>query len=140
MAMSVKQDSDEEEAMSEINVTPLVDVMLVLLIIFLITIPVVKQTQPVSLPKVQNIETQPKPENIHLSITESGDIFEGLRRFSGPGELREYIGGRAREVPQPEVHIRADAMTRFESVGRAIMAVQRGGIVRVAFLTEPPPR
>jgi biopolymer transport protein ExbD len=142
MSMSVSQGGgdEEEQAIADINVTPLVDVMLVLLIIFLITLPVVKQAQPVTLPKVSNIETRPKPENIELSIVEGGDVWLGARKFSGQRELKEYIISRATEVPQPEVHIRADSMVRYESVGRAIMAVQLGGIVRVAFITEPPPR
>jgi biopolymer transport protein ExbD len=110
----------------------------VLLIIFLITLPVVKQAQPVTLPKVSNIETHSKPENIELSIVESGDIWMGARKFDGSGELKTYILSRATEVPQPEVHIRADSLARFESVGRAMMAVQLGGIVKVAFITEPP--
>jgi biopolymer transport protein ExbD len=141
MSMNVSQGGgDEEQAIADINVTPLVDGMLVLLIIFLITLPVVKQAQPVTLPKVSNIETRPKPENIELSIVEGGDIWLGARKFSGQRELKEYIISRATEVPQPEVHIRADSMVRYESVGRAIMAVQLGGIVRVAFITEPPAR
>jgi biopolymer transport protein ExbD len=146
MAMSVKQDGDSDESpMSEINTTPLVDVMLVLLIIFLITIPVVKQTQPHVLPKVANIETQPKPENIELVITEKGEYFEGARKYDGPSALKAYIISRVIDSQnsgkqQPEVHIRADRQVRFDAVGRAIYAVQQGGILKVAFLTEPPPR
>ena len=139
MAMSVGKDS-EEEAIADINVTPLVDVMLVLLIIFLITIPVVKQTQPIVLPKVVNQVTVPKPENVVLTINENGEIYEGALKYESIGQLKEYIRKRAVEVPQPEVHIRADKNTRYENVGRAIMAVQLSGIVRVAFITEPPPR
>jgi biopolymer transport protein ExbD len=141
MAMSVKQDGDSDEApMSEINTTPLVDVMLVLLIVFLITIPVVTETQKVELPKTVNIETETKPENINLSISADGTLFLGARRLEGFEQLREYVISRAREVPQPEVHIRADKSVRYESVGRAIVAVQRGGIAKVGFITEPPPR
>ncbi len=141
MSMNVSQGGSEEgEAISDINVTPLVDVMLVLLIIFLITLPVVKQAQPIVLPSVSNIETRPKPENIELTIVEGGEIWLGGRKFESPGELKQYVISRATEVPQPEVHIRADRMARFESVGRAIMAVQQAGIVKVAFITEPPAR
>jgi biopolymer transport protein ExbD len=139
MSMSVGKEA-EEEAIADINVTPLVDVMLVLLIIFLITIPVVKQSQPVALPKVVNKVATPKPENVVLSINENGDIFEGALQYKTIGELKEYIRRRAVEVPQPEVHIRADKNTRYENVGRAIMAVQLSGMVKVAFITEPPPR
>ena len=141
MSMSVSQGGgDEEQVMADINVTPLVDVMLVLLIIFLITLPVVKQQQELALPQVRNIETHSLPENIELSIIESGDIWMGTRKFEGSGELRAYILSRATQVPQPEVHIRADKLARFEAVGRAMMAVQLGGIVKVAFITEPPAR
>jgi len=140
MAMNVKQDGGEEDTpMSEINTTPLVDVMLVLLIIFLITIPVVKQAQPVVLPKITNIETKPKPENIELTITSDGSYYEGARHFATPTALKEYIKSKAIIVPQPEVHVRADREVTFEAVGRAIFAIQQGGIVKVAFLTEPPP-
>ena len=141
MAMNVKQDGgDEETPMSEINTTPLVDVMLVLLIIFLITIPVVKQTQHVELPKVSNIETKPKPENVELTITADGNYYEGAHKFPNATALKDYIKTRAVQVPQPEVHVRADREVTFEAVGRAIVAIQQGGIVKVAFLTEPPPR
>lgn len=141
MGMSVSQDSgDEDVPMSEINTTPLVDVMLVLLIVFLITIPVVTAVMPAELPKAVNIETTTKPENINLTITADGKIYEGVREFANYDLLRQYIISRATEVPQPEVHIRADRSVRFESVGRAIMAIQRGGIIKVGFITEPPPR
>jgi biopolymer transport protein ExbD len=139
MSMNVSSGGgDEEQVMADINVTPLVDVMLVLLIIFLITLPVVKQQQPVVPPKVSNIPTQSKPENIELQIVEAGDIYMGARKFEGTGDLKAYILSRATDLPQPQVHIRADSLTRFEAVGRAMMAVQLGGIVKVAFITEPP--
>ena len=141
MSMSVAQEgADDEAPLSEINTTPLVDVMLVLLIVFLITIPVVTETVKVKMPRAVNIETQTKPENINLAITADGEIFEGLRRIENFELLRQYIISRAVEVPQPEVHIRADRDVRYESVGRAIVAVQRGGILKVGFITEPPPK
>jgi biopolymer transport protein ExbD len=142
MAMNVKQDGGDadETPMSDINTTPLVDVMLVLLIIFLITIPVVKQAQHVELPKISNIETKPKPENIELTVTADGTYYEGAHKFNGAADLKAYIKTKAVIVPQPEVHIRADREVTFEAVGRAIVAVSTGGIVKVAFLTEPPPR
>ena len=141
MSMSVGQEgADEEAPMSEINTTPLVDVMLVLLIVFLITIPVVTATVQVEMPKTSNIETQTKPENINLVIDVNGEIYEGTRRIESFELLRQYIISRATEVPQPEVHLRADKNVPYESVGRAIMAVQRGGILKVGFITEPPPR
>ena len=140
MSMSVGDGADEDAPISEINTTPLVDVMLVLLIVFLITIPVVTATIKVEMPKTVNIETTTKPENINLVIDSSGEIYEGTRRIENFELLRQYIISRATEVPQPEVHIRADKNVAYESVGRAIMAVQRGGILKVGFITEPPPR
>jgi len=140
MSMNVPQGGEEDQAVAEINVTPLVDVMLVLLIIFLITVPVSKIAQPVELPKITNIETSSKPQNVELSITASGEVWEGARRFGSQTELKEYIKTRAVETPQPEVHVRADRQTLYGNVGRAIYAVQQGGIIKVAFITEPPPR
>ena len=141
MSMNVAQEgADEEAPLSEINTTPLVDVMLVLLIVFLITIPVVTATVKVEKPKAANIETQTRPENINLSIDVDGNIYLGVNRLSGYEQLREIIGSRAREVPQPEVHVIADKETRYEAVGRTIYAVQRGGIQKVGFITEPPAR
>jgi biopolymer transport protein ExbD len=141
MSMNVAQEgADEEAPISEINTTPLVDVMLVLLIVFLITIPVVTATVKVDKPKAANIETLTKPENINLSIDANGDIYVGTSRLSGYEQLREEIRKRAGEQPQPEVHIIADREVRYEAVGRTIVAVQRGGIQKVGFITEPPPR
>ncbi|MBC7984145.1 MAG: biopolymer transporter ExbD, partial [Candidatus Obscuribacterales bacterium] len=140
MSMNVSQEeADEETPLSEINTTPLVDVMLVLLIVFLITIPVVTATVRVNKPRAANIETQTKPENINISIDANGDIYLGTGKLGGYEQLREIIRGRANEKPQPEVHIIADRETRYEAVGRTIVAVQRGGIVKVGFITEPPP-
>jgi biopolymer transport protein ExbD len=140
MSMSVGDGASEDAPISEINTTPLVDVMLVLLIVFLITIPVVTATIKVDMPKTINIETTTKPENINLVIDSSGEIYEGTRRIENFELLRQYIISRATQIPQPEVHIRADKNVAYESVGRAIMAVQRGGILKVGFITEPPPR
>jgi biopolymer transport protein ExbD len=141
MSMSVSQDGvDEEAPLSEINTTPLVDVMLVLLIVFLITIPVVTATVAVEKVKSANIETTTAPENVNLSIDANGNLYEGVRRLESYEVLFNYIKTRAVEKPQPEVHIIADRNVRYESVGRAIVAVQRGGIAKVAFITEPPPR
>jgi biopolymer transport protein ExbD len=141
MSMSVGQEgADEDAPMSEINTTPLVDVMLVLLIVFLITIPVVTATIKVERPKTSNIETQTKPENINLVIDANGEIYDGTRRIENFELLRQYIISRATEQPQPEVHISADRNVPYEQVGRTIMAVQRGGILKVGFITEPPPK
>src|SRR3984893_1812176 len=112
MAMSVgSSDGDEPGTMSQINTTPLVDVMLVLLIIFLITIPVITKNVPVSVPKAVNIPTQTKPENITLSVTSDGDVFWGQFKVQDMKTLVERIQREAVKVPQPEIHIRADANT-----------------------------
>jgi biopolymer transport protein ExbD len=123
--------------MATINTTPLVDVMLVLLIIFLITIPVITKTVPLALPKAANIPTQTKPENITIAVDREGNIYWNEKRMPSREVLLGYIKQTASQVPQPEIHIRADHDTRYEAVGRVMYAIQRGGIVKVAFLTEP---
>jgi biopolymer transport protein ExbD len=141
MAMTVGQDaSAEEEVMSAINTTPLVDVMLVLLIIFLITIPVVVQQIPVKLPEERNVVTQTKPENIVIAVNKDGDVFWNMEYMRDSKALFEKLKTIAVLQPQPEVHIRADQETRYESVGRVVATAQRASIMKIGFITEPPPR
>ena len=142
MAMTVGQDANapEEEVIAAINTTPLVDVMLVLLIIFLITIPVVVQNVPVSLPKERNLPTQTKPENIVISVNKDGDVFWNMEYMRDTKVLFEKLKPIAVIVPQPEVHIRADEETRYESVGRVVATLQRASIMKIGFITEPPAR
>ena len=135
MAMSVGQESGG--AIASINTTPLVDVMLVLLIIFLITIPVINKTVKVDLPKAVNIPTQTKPENITIAVDKDGNAYWNDKRVTDRNELLGLIESAAVKKPQPEVHIRGDKDTRYESIGRVMCAIQRGGIVKVGFLTEP---
>ena len=123
--------------MAVINTTPLVDVMLVLLIIFLITIPVIVPTHKVDLPKAANIATQTKPENINLSVNKEGQVFWNQGLIPDNNTLLERFDSIARMQPQPEVHIRADQATRYEYVGRVIVDAQRKGIQKVGFITEP---
>jgi biopolymer transport protein ExbD len=139
MSMSVGTGSEDGEAkaMSDINTTPLVDVMLVLLIIFLITIPVITKTVPVELPKATNIATQTKPENITIAVDTNGDVYWNNGKVRDRQALLEFVKAAAVQVPQPEIHIRADRNTRFEAVGRVIYTIQRGGVVKVGFITEP---
>src|SRR5262252_5720076 len=118
MAMSVGTDSDEEESISAINTTPLVDVMLVLLIIFLITVPVIKQTAKVDLPKAVNIPTQTKPENITISVDTAGKVYWNAGLIEDRQVFFQRIVAEARKVPQPEFHIRGDKAARWEGVGR----------------------
>jgi biopolymer transport protein ExbD len=142
MAMTVGQAADEgeQEVMAAINTTPLVDVMLVLLIIFLITIPVVIQQVPLELPKERNLPTQTKPENIVIAVNKDGDVFWGTEYVKDSAALFERLKKVAVLKPQPEVHIRADENTRYEAVGRVVATAQRSAIMKIGFITEPPPR
>ena len=140
MAMNVgSADGEEDQMNSAINTTPLVDVMLVLLIIFLITIPVVTQSIQLELPKEQNVPTQTKPENILLAVSKDGDVYWNTRRMPDAEALVAELKKEAVKDPQPEVHIRGDQEARYESVGRLVVACQRAGIAKVGFITEPPP-
>ncbi len=139
MAMSVGQEDGDDEVISNINTTPLVDVMLVLLIIFLITIPVVTHTVPVQLPKeaIQPLQTTPK--SITIAINRDGDFFWNEKLVD-----RLTLLTRLKTVsvmnPQPQVQIRGDQNTRYEFIGRVITACERAGIAKVSFITEPPAR
>jgi len=141
MAMNIGPGGDEgeEQMNSTINTTPLVDVMLVLLIIFLITIPVVTQSISLELPKERNVVTVTKPENILLAVSKDGDLYWNTKRIDDIDELTRMLTEKAKIKPQPEVHIRGDANSRYESIGRVVFACQRAGIVKVGFITEPPP-
>jgi biopolymer transport protein ExbD len=130
----------EQEVMSAINTTPLVDVMLVLLIIFLITIPAIVQQIAVKLPEERNVPTQTKPENIVIAVNKDGDVFWNMEYMRDSKALFEKLKRVAVMVPQPEVHIRADQETRYESVGRVVATCQRAAILKIGFITEPPPR
>ena len=139
MAMSVgPSEGGEDEAISAINTTPLVDVMLVLLIIFLVTIPVITQSVPVNLPQEKNLPRQTKPENIEIAVTKDGDVYWGLIPVRDNDELVDRLKKIAVMQPQPEVHIRGDMAGRYEFVGRVVFAAQRAGIAKVNFVTEPP--
>ena len=128
---------NDDKAMSEINTTPLVDVMLVLLIVFMITIPVITHTVPVELPKVRNEATKTAPENINISVNKDGQMFWGQSLVPDTNALLERLKTAAVLKPQPEVHVRADQQTRYEYVGRVILTAQRAGIQKVGFITEP---
>ena len=141
MAMNVgSADGDEDEVVSTINTTPLVDVMLVLLIIFLITIPVVTTSIPVTLPKERNEIRETKPENIVLSVDAQGRIYWNDLRIPTTAALIERLKKISVLTPQPELQIRGDGKAKYDSVGRIIYAAQRAGIAKVGFITEPPPR
>jgi biopolymer transport protein ExbD len=135
MAMNVGEADDE--IMSEINTTPLVDVMLVLLIIFLITIPVVTTSIKVNLPQEKNVIRETKPENVIISVDLQGKIFLYDTPIKNSDDLFNRMAKLAVMKPQPEVQIRGDGRSDFESVGRVLYAVQRAGITKVGFITEP---
>jgi biopolymer transport protein ExbD len=134
--MNVGSEKDDE-IMSEINTTPLVDVMLVLLIIFLITIPVVTTSLKVDLPKEKNLVRETKPENVIISVDVKGKIFLYDTPIKNSDDLLQRMKKFAVMKPQPEVQIRGDGKSDFESVGRVMYAVQRAGITKVGFITEP---
>ena len=140
MAMNVgpAAEDGEEQLNNTINTTPLVDVMLVLLIIFLITIPVVTQSVKLELPKERNLPTQTKPENIVIAVNRDGEVYWGLERMPDNETLVNRLKTEAVKEPQPEVHIRGDGEVRYEAVGRVLVACQRAGIYKVGFITEPP--
>ncbi len=140
MAMNIGSGGGDDEVVSAINTTPLVDVMLVLLIIFLITIPVVTQSIAMSLPKETNIARQTKPENIEISVNKDGDIFWNAQPVPDNDTLVAKLKTVAVTVPQPAVHIRGDEKARYESIGRVVFACQRAAIQKISFVTEPPPK
>jgi biopolymer transport protein ExbD len=131
---------DEDEVVSAINTTPLVDVMLVLLIIFLITIPVVTQTIPVKLPNERNQALQTKPENITIVVDKDGNMYWNTQVVPDVNTLLEKLKVEAVKVPQPEVHIRGDQVARYQAIGTVMVTCQRAGIAKIGFITEPPPR
>ena len=140
MSMNISSgDEGEDAVMSTINTTPLVDVMLVLLIIFLITIPVVTTSIPVVLPKERIEVRESKPENVIISVDKAGNIFYYEARINSVDALVEKLKKISKVDPQPEVQVRGDMGAQYEGVGKVLLACQRAGIVKVAFITEPPP-
>ena len=143
MAVDVQHavEDDEAELNTTINTTPLVDVMLVMLIIFLVTIPVILKTVPMQLPTYRNIVTQTKPENIVIAVTTDETTYYNNVPVDPTTMLRNFVDALKRAAaankPLPEVHIRGDKNVRFEAIGRVILACQRAGIQKVGFITEP---
>jgi len=134
MAFGTQDESDE--VMNEINMTPLVDVMLVLLIIFIITVPVIKHAVPVDLPRASNTEEVIKPETIRLSVTEDGK-YHWNELDIGDDELEPRLAAEAKKDPQPDLHIRGDKNVRYERVAQAMAAAQRAGVKKIGFVTDP---
>jgi len=139
MAMAIgAPEGGDDAVIAAINTTPLVDVMLVLLIIFLITSPIVLKTVPIKLPTERNQVLKTKMEDITLAVDKDGDVFWNQAPVANNDELVERLKKVAVVVPQPEVHIRGDQQTRYEFIGRTILAAQRSGIAKVSFIIEPP--
>jgi biopolymer transport protein ExbD len=136
MAINVGGDS-EDEMMANINVTPLVDVMLVLLIIFIITIRVIIQQVQLDLPKATNLPTQTRPENITIAVDKQGAIYWNTKLLANMDELKSQLRAVVRQEPQPEIHIRGDANVRYQFVGQVLVTTQQIGIRKVAFITQP---
>jgi biopolymer transport protein ExbD len=128
----------EDGLIATINTTPLVDVMFVLLIIFLITVPVVNSSISVSLPREPAAQSQAQPHNIIVTVDAGGGIFWFDTPVPSRDMLAAALATAAREQPQPELHIRADARADYESIGQVVYAAQQAGLARIGFLTEPP--
>ena len=139
MSMSLPAGEAEDEVNSTINTTPLVDIMLVLLIIFLITIPVVIKSVAITLPIATNIVTITKPENVTLAVDAGGNYYWNDTPVTND-QLLTMLQAEAVKVPQPEVHIRGDKETRFENIGRILADLQRSAILKVGFITNPEPK
>jgi biopolymer transport protein ExbD len=139
MNISEMLDAGEDEfpTNAAINTTPLVDIMLVLLIIFLITVPVVIGTVKVELPPERNIPTQTKPENINIAVDRAGNVYWNQLKLDDNDQLMVLLRDEAGKVPQPEVHIRGDLATQYGNVGDVIESCQRAGIAKIGFITEP---
>lgn len=134
MAIGTQEDSDA--MLGEINMIPFIDVMLVLLIIFIITVPVIKHAVNIDLPSASNEKVQDKPDNIRLAIDADGAYFWNEQRVED-AELANRLGLAAGQIPQPELHIRGDKAVRYERVAMAMAAAQRAGVRKIGFITEP---
>jgi len=134
--MAFGTQDEPDEVMNEINMTPLVDVMLVLLIIFIITVPVMKHAVNIDLPRATSEPEQPKPQNILFSITADGSYYWNEQKIDD-AELPARLAAEAAKDPQPELHIRGDKAVRYEKVAQAMAAAQQAGLRKIGFITEP---
>src|SRR6218665_22863 len=134
--MAFRTQDDTDEVMNEINMTPLVDVMLVLLIIFIITVPVMKHSVNVDLPRAINQPENLKPEPVRLSVSANGDYYWNESQIT-PEELLSRLQTEAAKEPQPDLHIRGDKAVRYEDVAQALAAAQRAGLRKIGFVTDP---
>ena len=138
MGMTVNSNDSDDDVIGTINTTPLVDIMLVLLIIFLITVPVAVHTVPVNLPEEKNVPYETKPENIQLAVNKNGDIFWNESYIADKATLLARLQTEAQKRPQPDVHIRGDQLTPYDVIDQVITTTQQAGIGKIAFVTTPP--
>ena len=134
MAFGTQDDTDE--VMNEINMTPLVDVMLVLLIIFIITVPVMKHSVNIDLPRASSEQQLIKPETVRLSVDADGSYYINDAKIADD-ELAPRLQAAAAQNPQPDLHIRGDKAVRYERVAQAMAAAQQAGLRKIGFITEP---
>ncbi len=137
MGMNIRSSDDDDDLISAINTTPLVDIMLVLLIIFLITVPVVIHTVPVKLPEEKISPYVTQPINVQIAVNKAGDIFWNEKYITDKATLISRLQVEAKKMPQPEVHIRGDQVTKFEAIDEVISAAKNAGIGKIAFVTTP---
>lgn len=133
-------EEEESPLNSTINTTPLVDIMLVMLIIFLITVPVAVSLVEVELPTEENQVVQTRPENLNISVDLTGEVYVNTVRMTSEEELMNRLRVAAVQVPQPEVHIRGDLNTEYLNVGKVVESAQRAGIMKIGFITKAPVR
>jgi biopolymer transport protein ExbD len=129
---------EADEVLSEINMVPLIDVVLVMLIIFMVTVPVLTHSVKLDLPRASNSPNRVKPETVNLSVTVDGDVFWNDLRLDDAA-LEDRLAQAARRDPQPEIHLRGDRKVEYERVARVMAAVQRAGLLKLGFVTEPGP-
>ena len=137
MAHGGFSDNDNDDMLSEINMIPLIDVMLVLLIVFIITVPVMKHAVSIDLPRASNEKELVKPETVRLSVDASGAYFWNEQKLADDNALQGHLAAAASQDPQPDLHIRGDRAVRYERVAQAMAAAQQAGVKKIGFITEP---
>ncbi len=137
MAHGGFSDNDNDDMLSEINMIPLIDVMLVLLIVFIITVPVMKHAVSIDLPRASNEKELVKPETVRLSVDASGAYFWIEQKLADDNALQGHLAAAAAQDPQPDLHIRGDRAVRYERVAQAMAAAQQAGVKKIGFITEP---
>lgn len=137
MAHGAFSDQDNDEMLSEINMIPLIDVMLVLLIVFIITVPVMKHAVNIDLPRASNEKELTRHDTVRLSVDADGSYFWNEQKLANDNELQAHLAAAASQNPQPDLHIRGDRAVRYERVAQAMAAAQQAGVKKIGFVTEP---